>query len=130
MAVKIAYPINLTRHFTTTFHLEFEHEGEMHQIEVARVDELQDGIDAIAGAAGIPVEQMFVTRQIQDFQAEVLLQETQKDLCHFHVQAMMRLKDVLGYESTEDLLTLLNAATVRIKRLTKELGEKEAKPKG
>ena len=134
MTVKIMHPVALARHFSTSYHLEFEHAGELHQIEVARVDELEDALGAIAHAAGICVDSLFVTSPYTGERIAELVEETKQEFCNFHVEAALRLREVLGYSAGSfDLLLLLNAAAIRIKRHQKrleELGEKLDEGKG
>ena len=129
MTVKVLYPARLRRSGGQDYlEIATSNGHGMHSAPVYRVDELEDTLKELCELIGRdPSEFFFTTVPGLPNPKQELLKETKQELSMFHVDAMLRLKETLGYEKTEDLLTLLNGAKIRIDRYRKrleELGEK------
>ena len=134
MTVKILYPARLRRSGGQDYLEIATRNGRgVHSAPVYRVDELEEVLNELCGLIGRdPSEFFFTTVPGLPNLKQELLEETKRDLSMFHIDAMLRLKETLGYDKTEDLLTLLNGARIRIQRhelRLEELGEKLVKDK-
>lgn len=129
MTVKVLYPARLRRSGGQDYlEISTRNGHGVHSAPVYRVDELEEVLNELCGLIGRDPSEFFFTTVpgVPNPKLE-LLQETKRDLSMFHIDAMLRLKETLGYDKTEDLLTLLNGAKIRIERYRKrleELGEK------